>query len=152
MTNRVTVVAALLAGAAAFVVVCAMANGPAAPGLSLAEKRAKLRQFAIRSTPAYKMTQPESELWSPSTCPAAFPHQSATLPELCYSTAGYAAAGTGPCGSWRTRDTQVGAGCPGSNTDKRMCFQKSDLQRCPTDYPYHTVSELFGFAGRGDCR
>ena len=53
-------------------------------------------------------------------CPEAFPHQSSTLPAICYTEEGYAAAGTGPCGSWCTRDMAVGEGCPGSN-DQRMC-------------------------------
>ena len=70
MKNRVAVVAACLAGAAAVVAFCAMASGPADAVPSLAEKRAMLRQFA---TPANKVT-PKHKLWS-NTCPAAFPHQ-----------------------------------------------------------------------------
>ena len=154
MKNRVAVVAAFLASAAAFVAFCAMAYGPADAGPSLAEKRAMLRQFA---TPANKMT-PEHKLWF-SGCPAAFPYQSSTLPELCYSKTAYATVGSGPCGSWCTRDAHVGAGCPGSNADKRMCSQKSDLPRCPAGYPHRssTLPELcyssasFAAAGTGPC-
>ena len=57
-------------------------------------------------------------------CPAPFPYQSATLSELCYTHASYAAAGSGPCGSWCTSDAAVGSGC-GDNSE-RLCTRWCD--------------------------
>lgn len=162
MSKRAAVVGVFVAVAAAMVVVYSMAKGPAARGLSLAEKRAMLRQFTILSTPAQKITPSEPdffELSSTSTCPAAFPYQSSTLRQLCYSQSTYAAVGSGPCGSWCTRDAQVGTGCPGTNAEKRMCSQKVNLPRCPDDYPHRslTLPELcyseaeYAAAGTGPC-
>ena len=51
-------------------------------------------------------------------CPANFPYQSATLPELCYNMASYATAGSGPCGSWCTFDAAVGSGCGDNSADQ----------------------------------
>ena len=83
-------------------------------------------------------------------CPETFPHQSLTLPEICYAEAEYAEAGTGPCGSWCTNNIAVGEGCPGSNA-QRMC--------CPADYPHRSTTlpeicysqETFADAGTGPC-
>ena len=87
---------------------------------------------------------------SSGACPEAFPHQSSTLPAICYSEEEYATAGTGPCGSWCTHDINVGEGCPGSNA-QRMC--------CPADFPFRSsvLTEIcysqqqFAEAGTGPC-
>ena len=85
-------------------------------------------------------------------CPAGFPYQSTTLPELCYNMASYANAGIGPCGSWCTFDAAVGSGC-GDNSG-RICSEA-----CPADFPYQsaTLPELcytdvsYANAGIGPC-
>eukprot|EP01052_Picozoa_sp_SAG31_P017558 SAG31_NODE_1206_length_9388_cov_7.855420_2_plen_1278_part_00 len=44
-------------------------------------------------------------------CPAEFPFQSHANMQICYKTQAEAAAGTGPCNSWCTKEGQVGPGC-----------------------------------------
>ena len=60
------------------------------------------------------------------SCPAAFPFpiQSSlgaggNRGVLCYNDSKYIARGSGPCGSWCTRDPKVGGGC--GSTSKLMC-------------------------------
>ena len=48
-------------------------------------------------------------------CPADFPFQDNNVP-LCWKTSDLQAAGTGPCGTWCTKDLAVGGGC-GDNAD-----------------------------------
>eukprot|EP01045_Picozoa_sp_COSAG04_P029687 COSAG04_NODE_4942_length_1813_cov_3.041318_1_plen_417_part_00 len=58
-----------------------------------------------------------------AACPPSFPYASwaANLDgKVCYTTSIDAAAGTGECGSWCTRDVSVGTGCPGDNA-ARLC-------------------------------
>ena len=58
-----------------------------------------------------------------AACPPSFPYASwaADLDgKVCYTTSTDAAAGTGECGSWCTRDVSVGTGCPGDNA-ARLC-------------------------------
>ena len=48
-------------------------------------------------------------------CPADFPFQDNNVP-LCWKTSDLQAAGTGPCGTWCTKDVAAGGGC-GDNAD-----------------------------------
>ena len=48
-----------------------------------------------------------------------FPHQSQTLTAICYTEASYAAAGSGPCGTWCTEDNNIGSGC--GETSQHSC-------------------------------
>ena len=57
-----------------------------------------------------------------SSCPSDFPYQSSVEPAACFNTDADAAAGTGPCGSWCTRDVTIcGGDCGCGANSGRMC-------------------------------
>jgi hypothetical protein len=69
-------------------------------------------------------------------CPAGFPFPSRVLKQLCYKTKAEATAGEGPCGSWCTKDVDVGFGC-GANTgrlcrpdDGPLCKPTANISAC----------------------
>ena len=67
-------------------------------------------------------------------CQGAFPYQHHSMPQICYTHASYATAGSGPCGSWCTLDAAVGSGC-GDNSG-RMCTGSCNLGAVATPMNY----------------
>ena len=67
-------------------------------------------------------------------CQGAFPYQHHSMPQICYTHASYATAGSGPCDNWCTFDVQVGSGC-GDNSD-RICPGSCNLGSVPTPRNY----------------
>ena len=80
---------------------------------------AQSRSFPSGWFPDHEGRSPgESEArWT--SCPPNFPHQSQTLTAICYTEASYAAAGSGPCGTWCTKDNNIGSGC--GETSQHSC-------------------------------
>jgi hypothetical protein len=88
------------------------------------------------------------ELSASGSCPAEFPFSinpsssagKTDAHKVCYKTKSDATAGTGPCGSWCTKDVNVGSGC--GDNHQHMCRSS-----CPAEFPFptHAPAPLAGF-------